>query len=209
VSTETRSSRSRDSAQKPSKANAPEKTHHLLFESIAACFRKAVAHGPKILVPGLREAGDGLFRGSPCDLHAGMDDISPGVHARPISRMIFEADPLGQYHPEGVVDPSHFVRGLATCDHVTHHGLHRLQYFNLQPASRFPRPSFLPANFSINVCKFIPSPPIRENFPSKLAAGPGRHTILKSKHNLPSCTPVFQYFEGSPEGHSGSIIYTL
>ena len=154
------------------------------------------------------EADDDLLGGSPCDLHTGMDDVAPGMHARPISRLLFETDPLRQYHSERVVDPSHFVPGLAIRNHVTHNGLHRLPYFNLQPASRFPRPSFAPVHVSRDVCKFIPSPPIRENFPGQLPAGLGAHTVLKSKHNLLSHTPVFGYLERSREGHFGFIIDT-
>ena len=56
--------------------------------------------------------------------------------------------------------------------------------------------------------RVIPSPPIRENFPGQLAAGLGGHSILKSKHNLLSYTPVFGYSERSWEGHSGFIIDT-
>ena len=196
METEIRNRVSRDSAKKFPKTWSPEETRKQFFRSVAACLRKPVAHGPIILVPGLREAGDDLFRRSPCDLHAGMDDVSPGVHPRPFSRMLFEADPLSEYHTERVVDPSHSVPGLATRDHVTHNGLQRVQYFNLQPASCFPWPSFAPVQFSINGCKFIPSPPIRKNFPGELPAGCGRHTILKSKHNLLTRTPVLRYFEG-------------
>jgi hypothetical protein len=29
-----------------------------------------------------------------------MDDVSPRMHARPISRSFIEADPLRQYHPD-------------------------------------------------------------------------------------------------------------
>lgn len=182
----------------------------LLTRSISACFRHPVTHASKILVPRLREAGDDLFRGLPRDLHSGMHNISPRVHPRAFSRMFFEADPLRQHHPERVVDPSHFVRGLAIRDHVAHNRLHRLRYFDLQPAARFPGLSFAPFHLAIDICEFIPAPPVRENFPGESPAGFGRHTILKSKHNFPSCTPVFPFVLGFPnEGRSGPIIYTL
>jgi hypothetical protein len=154
------------------------------FESIAACFRKPVARRPKILVPGFREVGHDLFRCLSGDFHARMDNISPGVHSRAFSCVFFETDPLCQDHSERVVDPPHFVRWLTIRYDVTHNRLHRLANFDFQPASRFPRPSFAPVQLAINVCKFIPSPPIRENFPGELPAGLGVHTILKSKHNL-------------------------
>ncbi len=125
--------------------------------------------------------------------------VRPAIfNPRAFSRVLFEADPLRQHHPKRVVDPSHLVRRLAIRNHVAHHRLHRLQYFDLQPASRFPRPSFAPAHIAINVCEFIPSPPIRENLPDELPAGLGRHTILKSIHNLPSGTPVFLFAMGFP-----------
>src|SRR6266436_4906584 len=124
-----------------------------------------------------------------------MDDISPGVHAGTFSRMLFEADPLRQDHSERVVDPSHFVRWLAVGNHVAHHSFHWLQHFDVEPATRFPRFPFTPSHLAINIYELIPSPPIRKNLPGELAAGFGGHTILKSKHGLLSCTPVFRFAE--------------
>src|SRR5258708_21573706 len=111
-----------------------------------------------------------------------MDDISPGVHAGTFSRMLFEADPLRQDHSERVVDPSHFVRGLAVGNHVTHHCFHWLQHFDVEPASRLPRFPFTPSHLAINICELIPSPPIRKNLPGQRAAVSSRRTILQSKH---------------------------
>src|ERR1700674_2361487 len=82
---ETRSCVSSGSAKKSPKTNSPVKTRNLLFQSVAARFSEPVARGSKILVPRLRKAGDDLLRGSPCDLHAGMNNISPGMHARPVA----------------------------------------------------------------------------------------------------------------------------
>src|ERR1700674_3962939 len=113
--------------------------------------------------------------------------------------MLLEADPLRQHHSQGVIDPSHLMRRLTIGNHVAHGCLYRLQNFDLQPASRFPRLSFAPGELAINVCEFIPSPPIRENRPGELACGLGSHTILKSKRSLPSCTPVFPFAEGCPQ----------
>ena len=171
---------------------------------VAARSRETVASGPIILVPRLRKTGDDLFRSPPSDLHARMDDIAPGVHARTFGGMFLEADPLRQNHSERVVDPSHFVRGLAIRNHVAHHGLHRVQYLDFQPAARFPGPSFAPFHLAIDIREFIPSPPVRENFPGEPAAGLGGHTILKSKHNLLSYTPVFLVAEDSLRGSFGA-----
>ncbi len=165
--------------------------NNLLSNSIAACFGKTVARRSKILVPRFREAGDDLFCGLPRNFHAGMDDIPPGVHPRAFSHMLFETDPLRQHDSERVVDPTHFMRWLAIRYDVTHNRLHRLPDFNLQSASRFPRLSFAPVQLAVNVCKFIPPPPVRENLPGELPAGLGVHTILKSKHILLFRTPVF------------------
>ncbi len=84
------------------------------FCSVAACFRKPVTHRSKIFVPRLREAGNDLFRGSTGDLHSGMDNISPSMHARAFSGMLFEVDPLRQHHPQRMVDPAHFVRSISS-----------------------------------------------------------------------------------------------
>ena len=65
--------------------------------------------------------------------------------------MFFEADPLRQNYTERVVDPSDFVRGLAIRDDVAHHGLYRLEHFDIQAASRFPWPAFAPVQLAINV----------------------------------------------------------
>jgi hypothetical protein len=178
--------------------------------SVATGCCKAVAYSSKILVPRLCKTGDDLFRGLSRDRYAGMNNVSPGVYARAFSCMFLEADPLRQHHPEGVVDPSYFVRGLAIGDHVAHHGFYWLQHFDVEPASRLPRSSFTPSHLAVNICEFIPSSPIRKNLPGELAAGLGRYTILKSKHNLLSCTPIFRFAEEFPnEGLSGPILYTL
>src|SRR5205807_10032642 len=97
----------------------------------------------------------------------------------------FEANPLRQHHAERVVDPSDFVSGLAIRYDVTHHCFYRLEDFDIQAASGFPGPAFAPVHLAINVCKFIPTPPIRENLPAELPAGLSGHTISKSKHDLP------------------------
>jgi len=183
---------------------------NLLSNSVAARFRKAVACRSKILVPRFREAGDDLLRRAPGDLHTRMDDVSPGVHACAFFHMLFETNPLRQHHSERVVDPTHFVRWLTIRYDVTHNRLHRLQDFDFQPASRFPRSSFAPAQSAINVREFIPSPVIRKNLPGELPAGLGGHTILKSKHNLLFRTPVFLQFWGSQRGSFGAYsLYTV
>lgn len=138
-----------------------------------------------------------------------MDNISPRVHARAFSRTPLEADPLRQDHAERVVDPSHFVRGLAIRNHMAYNRFHRIEHLDVQSAARFPGPSFAPFHLAINIGEFIPSPPIREYFPGELPAGSGRYRILKSKHNLPSCTPVFLIVEDSLQDPSVTIIYTL
>ena len=165
------------------------RTFHRL--SVAACFGEPVARRSEILVPRFREAGDNLLRGLARDLHARMDDVTPGVHPGAFFHMLFETDPLRQHHSERVVDPTHFVRRLTIRYHVTHNRLHWLQNFDFQPASRFPGPSFGPVQSAIDVRKFIPSPPIRESLPNDLPAGLGVHTILKSKHILLFRTPIF------------------
>jgi hypothetical protein len=168
--------------------------------SIAARSRQPVAGRPEILVPRLRKAGNDLFRGSPRDLYAGMDDIAPGVHPRASSRAFFEAHPLRQHHSQRVVNPSHPVRGLAIRNHVADYRSYRLQYFDLQPATGFPGPSFTPFHLAVNICEFIPSPPVGKNIPGEFPAGLGCNTILKSEHNLPSCTPVFLLAEDAQRG---------
>ena len=159
--------------------------------SVAACFGKPVARRSKILVPRFREVGDNLLRGLPRDVHARVDDVTPGVHPGAFFHLLFEADPLRQHHSERVVDPTYLVRWLTIRYDMAHNRLHRLQNFDFQPASRFPWPSLAPVQLAIDVRKFIPSPPIRENLPSQLPAGLGVHTILKSKHILLFRTPIF------------------
>src|SRR6266849_157051 len=133
-----------------------------------------------------------------------MHNVSPGMHPRAFNGMFLEAYSLRQNHPERMVDPSHFVRRLTIGNHVAHDGLYRLSHFDFEPASRLPWSAFTPAHFTINVCEVIPSPPIGENFPSQLFAGLGRHTILKSKHNLLSCTPCFRNFGIPTRGSFGA-----
>ena len=177
---------------------------------VAPCFGKPVARRSKILVPCLREAGDDLLCGLPCDLHPGMDDVSPGVHARAFSYVLFETDPLRQHDTQRVVDPAHLMRWLTVRYDVTHNRLHWLQDFDFQPASRFPRPSFSPVQLAIDVCEFIPSPVIRKNLPGEFSAGLGGHTILKSKHILLFRTPVFPQFWGSQREPFGAYsLYTV
>jgi hypothetical protein len=177
--------------------------------SVAACFGKPVARRSKILVPRFREAGDNLLRGLPRDVHACMDNVTPGVHPGAFFHMLFETDPLRQHYSERVVDPTHLVRRLTIRYDVTHNRLHWLQNFDFQPASRFPRPSFAPVQLAINVCKFIPSPPIRENLPGQIPAGLRVHTILKSKHILLFRAPSFRNFRDPNEASFGPIVYTL
>ena len=172
-----------------------------LFRLIAACFREFVARGSKILVPCFREIDDDVFRGLSGDFHAGVDDVSPGMHARAFTRVFFEANPLRQNHAERVVNPPHFVSGLAIGNHMAHGCLHRLQHFDFETAACFPRPSFAPVKFAVNFCEFIPSPPIRENLPGEFFGRLSRYTILKSKHILLFLTPAFPQF-GDPNERS-------
>src|SRR5260370_14301782 len=155
--------------KKDSQIKSSEETQYFFSASIAAGSCKFVANRSKVFVPCLGEAGDKLLRGAPSDGHTGMDDVSPGMHPRPLSRVLFKADPLGQDDTKGVVDPSHFMSRLAIGDDVIYNGFDGLQDLNLQAASGFPRPAFAPAHSAINVCKFIPTPPIRKNLPAHLA----------------------------------------
>src|SRR5439155_1005155 len=122
---------------------------------------------------------DDVLHGLPRDLHAGVDDVPPRVHPRAFSRMLFEADPLRQHDAKRMVDPSHFVRGLAIRDDVAHHGPYRIEYFDIQAASGFPRPPLAPVQLAINVCEFIPAPPVP---PRRLSADafPGGKIFLLS-----------------------------
>ncbi len=145
--------------KKDSQIKSSEETQYFFSASIAAGSCNFVANRSKVFVPCLGEAGDKLLRGAPSDGHTGMDDVSPGMHPRPLSRVLFKADPLGQDDTKGVVDPSHFMSRLAIGDDVIYNGFDGLQDLNLQAASGFPRPAFAPAHSAINVCKFIPTPP--------------------------------------------------
>ncbi len=160
VCIETRSRRSRAAAKKDSQIKSSEETQYFFSASIAAGSCKFVASRSKVFVPCLGEAGDKLLGGAPRDGHTGMDDVSPCMHPRTLSRVLFKADPLCQDDTQGVVDPSHFMSRLAIGDDVIYHGPDGLQNLNLQAASGFPRPAFAPAHSAINVCKFIPTPPI-------------------------------------------------
>src|SRR6476660_9019259 len=84
--------------------------------SIALCQRHLIAGGAEILVPRLREAGYDLLGRLACYFHAGMHDVSPGVHARPASGGFFKRDPLRQHDSQRVVNPAHFSRRLTVSD---------------------------------------------------------------------------------------------
>src|SRR5438094_7793255 len=121
--------------------------------------------------------------------------------------MLVEVNPLRQNNAERVVDPPASVCGLTIRNDVAHYRFYRLEHFDIQAASGFPRPAFAPVQLAINVCEFIPAPPIRENLPGKLPAGLGGHTILKSKHDLgPQSQPTA--FPAAPDHHPGCTVST-
>ena len=65
--------------------------------SVAADFDHPVTGGSEILVPSLRETCDDVFNGAAGNLDARMNDISPGVNASALVRMLFKANPLREY----------------------------------------------------------------------------------------------------------------
>src|SRR5258708_15172503 len=140
VCIETRSRRSRAAAKKDSQIKSSEETQYFFSASIAAGSCKFVASRSKVFVPCLGEAGDKLLGGAPRDGHTGMDDVSPCMHPRTLSRVLFKADPLGQDDTEGLLDPSHFISRRAIGDTRIYNGFDGLRNPNFQAASGFPRP---------------------------------------------------------------------
>jgi len=68
--------------------------------SIATSFRKAVTGDPKVLVPCFRETGNDLLSSLSCNFHAGMYDISPGVHASSFVGKFLKTYPLRENDPQ-------------------------------------------------------------------------------------------------------------
>lgn len=95
----------------------------------------------------------------------------------------FEDDPLTQRNAQGVVDPAYSFGGHAASDDVIDDGVNRAQQLDLQAAAGFPRFSFTPADFAIDIGEIVPAAIVGEDFPGELGAGLGDDCVSKTKHN--------------------------